>query len=133
VNVNYRIGQLYYKSFDYQLPDSLAFLEPLSGKTLYYLKYLFTFIFILVYFLLSRMAIQTFLNEKKYARWVWISYLMVIFVASITMGITFIFTDFKTAYLPTRKIIEFLESPLLCMILLPIFYFHKKQYHAKGQ
>lgn len=133
VHVNYQINHLYYHNYDYQLPSLLSFFNRFDYSTIYYSKYLLTIFFILIYFLLAGWAVMEFIGEKKYLQWVRFSYLIVIFIAAIALIVITSFSNFSTAYITTRKIIELVESPLIIMALLPLIYIHKKQNYAKGQ
>ena len=126
VNINYKITALYYKNSNYELPAALNFLNGCSYTTLYYLKYFFTAVSILLFFALSLLTVKIFFNQKSYLKWIFLSYIIIILVSGILFGIIYLFTDFNTAYFPTRKILELVESPLLIMIFLPVLLLKEK-------
>jgi hypothetical protein len=51
---------------------------------------------------------------------------MIILVATIIFTLLLTFTNYKIAYFPARKILEVAESPILIMILFPIFILNEK-------
>lgn len=123
VNMNYRISSVYHNSNSYELPFPIDFLNSCDYSTLYYLKFFFTFLWIISYFILSLICVKIFFNKKQYIKLVFISYLIIILASLILFTTLLITTDYNTAYQPTRKIIELVESPIVIMTLFPLFFF----------
>lgn len=123
ININYRITSLHYKNFVFELPSVLFFLKNYTPYELYYFKYFLTGLTIIAYASLTALTVWFFFNKNFYVKLIFICYLLITFVSLMLFGIIYTFSDFETAYFPTRKIIELLESPILTMIILPVIYF----------
>lgn len=119
VNLNYQMSWVAYQNSQFKLPEILKWLSNFSAWQLYYLKYLFTALSVMLFFLSTLCIVHVFFREKKYLRWVWFSYLIVVCVAGIIFLSLNWVIGFEDTYALVRKIMEFVESPLLTMIVFP--------------
>ncbi|MBC7864740.1 MAG: hypothetical protein IAF38_17335 [Bacteroidia bacterium] len=131
VNLNYQLSKTHYHSFEYHLPPVLSFLEGLDEWTLYYLKYVFTALAIFLFFLATFWAVHVFFGEKKYRRWVLYSYVIIILASGFIFLALYWFFGFDPTYLIVRKLLDFAESPIMAMVLIPLIVVHKKMNENK--
>jgi hypothetical protein len=125
------MSKIYHKSFAYHLPNLLSFLEGIDGWTLYYLKYVFTALSVLLFFLATLWAVHVFFGEKKYRRWVWYAYTIIILASGLIFLALYWFFGFDKTEVVVRKIIDFAESPLIEMVLIPLIVLNKKMNEPK--
>ena len=132
VNLNYQLSAAHCKinplckGFPFNIPPSLIWMQNFSYEQLYYSKYLFTAISIVLFFLSTLYAVKIFFIEKKYLKWVLYAYLLVTFACGIIFLIFNWTIGFNNTYAIIRKVIDITESPLMAMIIIPVIYFHKK-------
>ena len=105
----------FYLFYDYFTSFSL---EKLS-----LLKWVFSIIFIVVIAGTSFFALHLWFEKKQYNKITGWVYLVVIAVLSLLVVVTKITGVFNDAYVILRKIIGFLQSPLLLFILFSIYFY----------
>lgn len=119
MNVNSQLYKLYFKNYDYELPQWLSFFSDWEYMNLYYFKYVLTTLFVLLYFLLSILAVKAFTVENDKVKWVFYAYGIVIILSVITYSGGYFLNNFPKGYLFTRNLIGLLQSPFIVMIIIP--------------
>jgi hypothetical protein len=128
VNVNYQSSKLFYHdSFDYSLPSDMKWLENFSYKQLYYFKFPLTFVFTLLYFLPAYLTVKRFFPGKKHPQLTLLVYAFLFILALFVFGIGLLFGGYEKCYSVSRYLMGFVQSPLLMMILVPVFMITKTQ------
>lgn len=119
LNINNQLYELYFKSTGYELPPWLSALKQWPYIRLYYFKYFLSAFFILVYFVLSTLAIWFFTPEFQYIRWSAFAYAVVLSLAVITYAVGYLSGHFPKGFQFTRNLIGLLQSPFIAMLLIP--------------
>ena len=120
VNINSQLYSLYYHYNDYKLPNSLYFIQNLDYLTLYYLKYPLTILYFLAYFFTSYFAVKLICDYKKNAIWVFYIYLILIALASISMGYNYFIQNQLGGdeYTFSRWLMGIAQSPLVAFFVI---------------
>lgn len=102
------------------LAEFIQFFNDVPYKTLYYLKYPFTLLSILLFALLSVLSIKYILNEKKLLRWVIYSYLLLLTLAGLSMLFGIIVNQRlqDDEYTLSRWLLGIAQSPVITIVLL---------------
>jgi hypothetical protein len=127
VNINYELIDIYYKRNDWQMPTSLNYFENWDYARLYYFKYWFTALFVLLYIITTLVGVKLLFNVKKY---LWISiaaYLAVVVVAFVLNNAHLLGVDGNQAYLFSRELMGFVQSPFIFIVLISVFFLADKQ------
>lgn len=119
VQSNYWLGYLlkpdteYVKGLKYHF-----FFSRLSYDSLYYTKYIATFVFTLLYWVLSVSCVSKILSSNNYF-WMITKLYFGLFLASLCIFFSgFIVFDIYKTYSFARFIAGILQSPILCVLLL---------------
>jgi hypothetical protein len=126
VNINFRLNGLWYNKNLWQLPASLSFFENFSYNQLYYAKWLLTLLFSLSYLLLYLACVKVLFQKKNYLLWT-IFIFAGIYIVSAPFYILSYFSDSRSFYIICRILMDFVQSPLLIMILVPAFLLDSKR------
>jgi hypothetical protein len=126
VNINYQIGFLYYKQDINYVTSNFSFLKSLSFNQLYYGKWLLTIAFTLLYYILTMATIYFSFGNKNILRWATISYLILIIVSAMAYSIGQITSYPQTGYKFARIFMGLLQSPIVLMLLFPLFQLSSK-------
>jgi len=120
VNLNNIMFEKYYNHTTLPIPSSMYIFTTLSYKTLYYSKYLYTLIWIAVFYLLSYFAIKKISGEKKLLKYLTISYFILLILAAIIMAFGLIINQRlqDDEYSISRWLMGISQSPIICFILL---------------
>lgn len=119
MNINSQLYKLYFKNYDFTLPDWLSFFDSWPYMKLYYFKYVLTALFILLYLILSLLSVKVFTGNAKNIKWVFYAYAIVLFLSLITYAGGQLFNNFPKGYLFTRNLVGLLQSPFIVMIIIP--------------
>jgi hypothetical protein len=100
-------------------PDFQLFLG-FSYKTLYYLKYVFTLIFFIAFFILSYLSVKVLTGDKKILKWFTYSYLLLLLLSTLLMVWTYFFrTNFESdEYSVSRWLMGIAQSPLPALFFI---------------
>lgn len=120
VNLNSRLYSLFYKHYDYLLPNSLSYFNQFDYDTLYYIKYPLTVIYFLAYFFTSYFAIRQLSGHKKIAQSVIYIYLILLALASISMLYNYFINEKFDGdeYTFSRWLMGIAQSPLVAFFVL---------------
>jgi hypothetical protein len=100
----------------------------LSYKTAYYLKYLFTILFVSLFFVVSILFLRLFSGDKKLLKWLSYSYLVLLLLSMVLMlSAYFIRVDLESdEYSVSRWLMGIAQSPLPALFLLATSKLNKK-------
>ncbi|HXB38898.1 MAG TPA: hypothetical protein VNZ49_00055 [Bacteroidia bacterium] len=131
VNMN---AVLYYKYFQpgeatHLFHENFRFLTAFSYKTLYISKWFITLGFVFLFWFIQKKFIFFLFTEKKAVFWLGMLYLSLLLLAGISFGTGWLLGNLEQGYRFSRIFTGLLESPVPCMILIPLTYFYKKQTH----
>lgn len=121
INLNYQMGKLYYKDYNFILPEPLYFLNNFTYQGLIYLKWILTGIFFILYFLVTVLSIKRIFNNKKYIKLSIGFYFILTVVAALVYLIGAVFFNSERAYNLSLFFTHMIQSPLVLMILIPAF------------
>lgn len=124
----YLNGLLYYKY--YHLPSQinpayLSFTNSWDYNQLYYFKWILTPAFTILFWALQYFLLKRLFTEKKFRRWLGVFYLYLFLLSGLAFGIGMIANANQTGYKFSRIFMGILQSPIPCMILIPISYFQE--------
>jgi hypothetical protein len=132
VHLNSIMFEKYYHHTPLPIPKIMHFFTTFTYETLYYSKYAYTLIFILLFFALSYLAIKKIGNEKKLLKFLTISYLILLFLAGIIMAYGLIVNGRlqDDEYSISRWLLGITQSPIICFILIASEKLYKKSFQS---
>jgi cytochrome bd-type quinol oxidase subunit 1 len=121
---------LYYKRNgegypDYAIGSAYQWLDRFSYRTLYTSKWFITPIFAFLFWFVQKKFLLLIFNEKKTSRWLTMLYLSLLLLAGIAFAGGWIFDHLNEGYRFSRIFMGLLQSPVPCMLLIPLTYFYK--------
>ncbi len=119
MNLNSQLYKLYFKNYEYTLPNWLSFFETWPYMRLYYFKYILTAFFVVLYLILSIISVNIFTGDAKNIKWVFYAYGIVLVLSLITYLGGYLFNNFPKGFLFTRNLLGLLQSPFITMIIIP--------------
>jgi len=119
MNLNSQLYKLYFKNYEYTLPDWLSIFDSWPYMKLYYFKYILTALFVLLYFVLSLLSVKVFTGNSKNIKWVLYAYGIVIALSLLTYTGGHLLNNFPKGYLFTRNLVGLLQSPFIVMVIIP--------------
>ncbi len=124
-NINSHLYYLWKGENNPNLPSSLLFLQNFEYWTLYYAKFFLIAVFTGIYLLVSILLVSQFFREKAF-RNITIAFFIGVFAFSgIIFSVGYLLGSGHEAYGISRKLIEFVQSPLACFFLIPAFALYK--------
>jgi hypothetical protein len=111
----------YYGHTTLPIPKIMAvFNDSLSYKALYYSKYAFTVLSVVIFFLLNYAAVKKLSTEKKLARYLIYLYLILLLLAALSMAYGYFVNNRlqDDEYTVSRWLFGIAQSPIICLILL---------------
>ncbi|MFI5149124.1 MAG: hypothetical protein ACHQRM_05280 [Bacteroidia bacterium] len=127
-NVNAQIRASYYGHKDTDLDPSMLFLESYTYMRLYYLKWVLTFLFSLVFMGYTLALIALFFPVKKYLRWVLITYALLFLTAAVFWTGGYLANHSEKGYLIARFLMDMTQSPIMLIVLIPALKLLKKDW-----
>ena len=120
VNLNNIMFQKYYNHTDLPIPDIMKPFNSFSYKTLYYSKYIFSFLWIVLFFVSNYLAIKYLSDEKKLLKFLTYSYILLLTLAAIAMiyGYFVMGRLQDDEYTVSRWLLGIAQSPIICLILI---------------
>ncbi|MGZ3863618.1 MAG: hypothetical protein ACXVPN_09365 [Bacteroidia bacterium] len=101
------------------------FLTNYSYNTLYTIKWFITAVFLLAFWLTQKKLLMALFSEKKTNRWLGVMYLSLLLLAGISFFAGWVIGYIHEGYRFSRIFMGLAESPVPCMILIPLTYFYK--------
>ena len=120
VNLNNIMFQKYYNHTDLTIPEVMKPFNSFSYKTLYYSKYFFSFLWIIIFFLANYLAIKKLSNQKILLKFLIYSYIILLTLASIAMiyGYFVMGRLQDDEYTISRWLLGIAQSPIICLIII---------------
>lgn len=129
--INEQIRLNYYHEPAYRYSFLQPALSLLETSLLEKMKFPATFIFCLIFMLLCILTTRAAFKERIYQKYVLLAY-PTLFALAFLIYLTGNLIGHETqAYELSRNISEFLQSPLLIIILISVFFFDRKQRSLK--
>jgi hypothetical protein len=131
LNVNAILYNKYYgEPGAHRISGLYAGLEALSYKTLYISKWFITLAFVAAFWLVQRGFLHILLHEKKALLWLSMLYLSLLLLAAISFGAGWLTGNTEQGYRFSRIFMGLLQSPVPCMVLVPLTYFYKQNQNS---
>jgi hypothetical protein len=119
MNINSQLYKLYFKNYEFSLPDWLSIFNSWPYMKLYYFKYVLTALFVTLYFFLSLISVRAFSGNFKNSKWVFYAYGIVLALSLITYLGGYFMNNFPKGFLFTRNLLGLLQSPFIVMVIIP--------------
>ncbi|NNM95440.1 MAG: hypothetical protein HKL88_08265 [Bacteroidia bacterium] len=115
-------------------PAFLGFVSTLGYPALVRLKWAFTFLFYILFFLLALAAVSLFFRQRIYLWLCSVVYAGLLLISFMFMISGYLFHGFAIhAYNISRSLIHIGQSPFLPMLLLITIYYHRHAYSAENR
>ncbi len=124
ININFELSYRYYNETWDKMPIWINLL-PKSYMQLYYLKYVLTFIFIVIFSLLTCGAMYMYFKEKKQILQILVLYALVVLIAFACNQLYRVGFSLEQSYLFSRQLMGIVESPILTIIIFIIYFLEK--------
>ncbi len=134
VNLNNIMFQKYYNHTTLPIPNCMYIFTTFSYKTLYYSKYIYTLLWVLVFYALSYLAIIKICAQKKLLKYLTISYLVLVTLAAVIMAYGLLINQRlqDDEYAFSRWLLGLVQSPIICLILIASYKLYNKSFqHIK--
>lgn len=120
VNLNNIMFQKYYNHTDLPIPSVMLIFNSFSYKTLYFSKYIYTIVWIAVFFFANYIAIKNLSTQKILLKFLIYSYLILLSLAAITMLYGYFINQRlqDDEYTISRWLLGIIQSPTICLILI---------------
>ena len=129
ININAVLYNKYYQPTDaaHIYHPAFGFLAYFSYKTLYVSKWGVTLCFTRIFRFIQKKFLFYLFAEKKAGSWLGMLYLSLLLFAGISFGAGWLTGYLEHGYRFSRIFMGLLQSPVPCMILIPLTHFYKKQ------
>lgn len=115
-------------NIDYYLPSSLRFLENYEYETIVNLKWLLTLLFSIVYLAIALITIRFTFKNRYFLKLTTVIYVVIIIVSGLFIFSGLIFSRAsEKAYEFARYFMGMAQSPVILMILIPLFKISEKE------
>lgn len=118
--------------YQYPFPYNSSYVSPpnflytYSNQTLVTLKWVLTFGFSIVFFMVSLVLIHFYFKNRSFNKiTVWV-YLFLVGVSFLTAVLGILLGNFDETYTLSRFVIGLAQSPLIPLVLFVLFYFKNK-------
>ena len=120
VNVNAQLFDVFYGHTDFKLPNNLSYFASMSYNKLYYLKYILTLLYYIVYFVVTYFAVKIICVDKKYTRLIIYIYALLLLLSVISMSYNYIFNSNLDGneYTFSRWLMGIAQSPLVAFFMI---------------
>jgi len=120
VNLNNIMFRKYYNHTDLPIPSIMLVFDSFSYKTLYFSKYIYTLVWIAIFFFANYMAIKKLTEQKILLRFLTYSYLILLSLAAIAMLYGYFINERlqDDEYTISRWLLGIAQSPIICLILI---------------
>lgn len=127
-------GKDEYALIGIKMPQIMAPFSKWDYATLYYSKYIFTLLWVLVFYLLSYFTIKKVMDLRILLRSLLISYVLMLSLAGISMVIGYLIngTLKNDEYTLSRWLLGIAQSPIICLILLAAGNLYNKSFQSKS-
>ena len=121
VNVNYQLGTLYHNTPSIYLSEYFLFLKNYTYQQLYWSKWILTIFFTLLYYSLTILVTLITTGKKSIIKWCTITYVFFFVLSGLCFLIGKIIGNPEAGYKFARIFMGILQSPIILMILYPLF------------
>lgn len=120
VNLNNIMFRKYYNHTDLPIPSVMLVFDSFSYKTLYFSKYVYTSVWVAVFFVANYMAIKKLSEQKILLKFLIYSYLILLSLAAIAMLYGYFINERlqDDEYTISRWLLGIAQSPIICLILI---------------
>ena len=120
VNINAQLFDLFYGHTDFKLPNSLSYFASMNYNKLYYLKYVLTLLYYIIYFVVTYFAVKIICVDKKYTRLIIYIYALLLLLSVISMAYNYIFNSNLDGdeYTFSRWLMGIAQSPLVAFFMI---------------
>jgi len=124
-------GVLYNKYFTpenvnvHVIRPAFEFFNMFSYQTLYVSKWFITPLFAFLFWFVQKKFLWLLFSEKKTSYWLTVLYLSLFLLAGVSFCTGWLVGHLNEGYRFSRIFMGLLESPVPCMILIPLTYFYK--------
>ena len=121
VHLNIIMFEKYYNSkTDAPFPEIMNVFRSFSYDTLYYSKYAYTALWVLIYFFANFYALKTLSHTNFLRRVLLYTYLVMIVIAALSMAYGYFLNNRlqDDEYTLSRWLMGIAQSPIICLILL---------------
>jgi len=128
MNLNALLYYKYYGTPPGETPGAgtYGFLNAFSYNTLYASKWFVTLAFVALFWFIQKKFIGFLFAEKKAGFWLGMLYLSLLLLAGISFGTGWLTGYLNQGYRFSRIFMGLLQSPVPCMLIIPLAYFYKK-------
>lgn len=126
-NINTHLYYLWKDEHNPYLPEVLSFLKGFSYYPLYYSKFLLIVVFTILFLYGSILLIKQFFNDKRYPKITTGFFAGIFLLSALIFGIGYALGSGHDAYGISRKLIEFIQSPLAAFFLIPAFFLYEQE------
>jgi hypothetical protein len=112
---------------DYYLPASMRFIESYDYDTILDIKWLLTFLFSAVYLAIALLTIRVLFRNRRFLKITIVAYTGIVVLSGIFMLFGQLFRSPDKMYEFARYFMGIAQSPLVLMILLPLFKISEKE------
>jgi hypothetical protein len=112
--------QKYYNHTDLPIPTVMEPFNSFSYKTLYYSKYIFSILWIAIFFYANYLAIKNLCDQKILLKFLIYSYILLLTLAAVAMIYGY-FVNGRLQddeYTVSRWLLGIAQSPIICLILI---------------
>lgn len=121
-SINIKLYYLWHQEYDTIMEEALAFMNDWDYWTLYWLKWILTGVFSLLYLGVGLLIIKFFFPVKHY-RSVIFSYALVVGLSALVFALGYVFDSVHSNYAISRQLMDWLQSPVIMLFLVPGIYF----------
>lgn len=121
LNVNEQMRVTYYNSPDPHVAPSMQWLGAFSYTTLYYMKWILTLGFTVIFALFAAFIVQTIFRDKRLVRISLVAYFVVFFTSFLFFLSGALSGNPETTYAIARFLAGIIESPAMLIILVGAF------------
>ena len=120
VNLNNIMFQKYYNHTDLPIPSVMQVFNSFSYKTLYYSKYIYSIIWIIIFFFANYLALKNLSEQKILLKFLAYSYVILLSLAAIAMLYGYFINGRlqDDEYTVSRWLLGIAQSPIICLILI---------------
>jgi hypothetical protein len=110
----------YYNHTDLPIPSVMLVFDSFSYKTLYFSKYVYTAVWVAVFFVANYIAIKKLSEQKILLKFLIYSYLILLSLAAIAMLYGYFINERlqDDEYTISRWLLGIAQSPIICLILI---------------
>jgi len=120
VNLNNIMFEKYYNHTTLPIPSIMKIFTTFSYKFLYYSKYIYTLIWVIIFYTFSFFALKKLSQKKILLKYLTISYSILLILAILIMAYGLLINQRlqDDEYAISRWLFGILQSPIICLILI---------------